>query len=181
VEDCSPSLVNDARRGQGSYSLIKTKYEASSICGMPPVTLDPDAVASRYASTNPCLLPAASDVPRTDCPSIRDCFFHFLEKQLQGQILESFVQTGPDWCMENGIYEFYMGATGDTVKARYSFVYVKEGDGWKIAHHHSSQIPEEAVPKAQAQQQSMPQQNDMMPQLTGNHMNQMTGGFMQFS
>ncbi|KAL3935971.1 MAG: hypothetical protein SGBAC_008612 [Bacillariaceae sp.] len=156
-------------------------------------TLDPDAVASRY-SKNPCLLPTVSDIPRCDYPSIRDYFVHFLEKSPQGQILESFVQTGPDWCMDNGIYEFYMGATGDTVKARYSFIYVKEGDEWKIAHHHSSQMPEEVEPKKKSMpQQNMPQQQQMangghyqqmnnggggMKQMNGGGMNQMNGGGM---
>jgi len=30
-----------------------------------------------------------------------------------------------------------MGATGDKVKARYTYVYVYEDNQWKIAHHHS--------------------------------------------
>lgn len=34
------------------------------------------------------------------------------------------------------------GATGSKVKARYSFVYVFEVSEWKIAHHHSSSMPE---------------------------------------
>merc|ERR1711966_443861 len=87
-------------------------------------TLDPDQVAARYSAA-PCLLPTVSDVPRTDYDS-----------------------SGPDWCMDDGIYEFKFGATGDIVKARYSFVYTRDGDSWKIAHHHSSQMPEEVVPKA---------------------------------
>ncbi|CAJ1946420.1 unnamed protein product [Cylindrotheca closterium] len=109
-------------------------------------TLNPDTVASRYSS-KPCLLPTVSDIPRTDFHSIKDYFVHFLEKKPHGTILESFVTTGPGWCMDNGIYEFSLQATGDTVKARYSFVYTKEGDDWKISHHHSSQMPEEIVPK----------------------------------
>jgi ketosteroid isomerase-like protein len=35
-----------------------------------------------------------------------------------------------------------MGADGSKVLARYSFVYVKENGEWKIAHHHSSAMPE---------------------------------------
>jgi hypothetical protein len=47
-----------------------------------------------------------------------------------------------DWCQDVGIYEFTMGATGDKVKGRYTFVYVWEDGQWKISHHHSSVMPE---------------------------------------
>ena len=110
-------------------------------------TLDPDTVAKRY-SKKPCLLPTVSDTPRDDYEKIRAYFVDFLQKKPQGKILESWVTSGPDWCMDDGIYEFTMGATGDVVKARYSFVYTLEDGEWKIAHHHSSQMPEEIVPKA---------------------------------
>ena len=36
-----------------------------------------------------------------------------------------------------------MGTTGDKVKGRYSYNYVKEDGIWKIQHHHSSVMPEE--------------------------------------
>ena len=49
---------------------------------------------------------------------------------------------GNNWCQDAGIYEFTMGATGDKVKGRYSFVYVWEDGEWKISHHHSSVMPE---------------------------------------
>ena len=35
-----------------------------------------------------------------------------------------------------------MGTTGDKVKGRYSYNYVKEDGQWKIQHHHSSVMPE---------------------------------------
>eukprot|EP00536_Pseudo-nitzschia_multiseries_P005234 jgi/Psemu1/238352/estExt_Genewise1.C_950080 len=112
-------------------------------------TLDPDQVAARYSSkTAPCLLPTVSDVPRTDYDSIKAYFVDFCQKKPQGEILESYVTVGHNWAMDDGIYEFTMGATGDKVKARYSFVYTFEDGDWKIAHHHSSQMPEEIVPKA---------------------------------
>lgn len=104
-------------------------------------TLDPDAVAKRYAKTS-VLLPTVSDTPRTDYDSIKSYFVDFLEKKPQGIILESNVIQGDDWCMDAGIYEFTMGATGDKVKARYTYVYTFEDDEWKIAHHHSSIMPE---------------------------------------
>lgn len=49
-----------------------------------------------------------------------------------------------------GIYEFTMGADGSKVKARYSFVYVNEDGEWKIAHHHSSLMPEAALEASSA-------------------------------
>merc|ERR1719310_261199 len=104
-------------------------------------TEDADTVAKRYAS-KAVLLPTVSDVPRTDYALIKDYFVGFLKKKPQGEILESNVTIGHNWCQDAGIYEFTMGATGDKVKGRYSFVYVWEDGQWKISHHHSSVMPE---------------------------------------
>ena len=104
-------------------------------------TLDPDAVAKRYA-TKSVLLPTVSGEPHTDYDGIKSYFVDFLQKKPQGVILESNVIQGDDWCMDAGIYEFTMGATGDVVKARYTYVYTYEDDEWKISHHHSSVMPE---------------------------------------
>jgi len=102
---------------------------------------DPDAVASRYAKGG-YLLPTVSDVPRDSYDLIKDYFVGFLKKKPQGEILESNVTVGHNWCQDAGIYEFTMGATGDKVKGRYTFVYVWEDGEWKIAQHHSSVMPE---------------------------------------
>merc|ERR1711920_683471 len=104
-------------------------------------TEDPDAVAKRY-SKDAVLLPTVSDVPRTDYDLIKDYFVGFLKKKPQGEILESNVTIGHNWAQDAGIYEFTMGATGDKVTGRYSFVYVYEDNQWKISHHHSSVMPE---------------------------------------
>lgn len=112
-------------------------------------TCDPDQVASRYSKkTAPCLLPTVSDTPRTDYDSIKSYFVDFCKKKPQGEILESYVTIGHDWAMDDGIYEFEMGTDGSKVKARYSFVYTYEDGEWNISHHHSSQMPEEIVPKS---------------------------------
>mmetsp|Transcript_14948 Transcript_14948/g.30578 ORF Transcript_14948/g.30578 Transcript_14948/m.30578 type:complete len:212 (-) Transcript_14948:262-897(-) len=112
-------------------------------------TGDSRLVASRYATkSGAVLLPTVSDVPRTDYDAIKAYFVDFCQKKPQGTILESYVTVGHNWAMDDGIYEFTMGATGDKVKARYSFVYTLEDGEWKIAHHHSSQMPEEVVAKA---------------------------------
>ncbi|EJK63742.1 hypothetical protein THAOC_15581 [Thalassiosira oceanica] len=104
-------------------------------------TEDPDAVAKRYSKEG-VLLPTVSDIPRTDYALIKDYFVGFLKKKPQGEILESHVTIGSNWCQDAGIYEFTMGATGDKVKGRYSFIYVWEDGEWKINHHHSSVMPE---------------------------------------
>merc|ERR1712176_430975 len=104
-------------------------------------TEDPDTVAKRYSKEG-VLLPTVSNVPRTDYALIKDYFTSFLKKKPQGEILESYVAIGDGQCSDMGIYEFTMGATGDKVKGRYSFNYVWEDNQWKIAHHHSSVMPE---------------------------------------
>lgn len=117
-------------------------------------TLDSDLVARRY-SNNAVLLPTVSDTPRTDYASIKNYFDNFLKLKPQGEILESHVLVGDNWCKDVGIYEFKMGTDGSKVKARYSFVYVFEDGEWKISHHHSSAMPEakigQKITKEQAQ------------------------------
>ncbi len=107
-------------------------------------TGDSRIVASRYTKS-PVLLPTVSDDPRTNHETVQDYFDAFLLKQPQGEILDGHISIGEGWASDTGIYEFTMGATGEKVKARYSFVYVKEDNIWKIQHHHSSVMPEEVA------------------------------------
>ncbi len=107
-------------------------------------TGDSSVVASRYTQS-PVLLATVSDTPRTDFDSVKDYFDSFLLKEPQGKIVQGFINIGEGWASDTGIYEFTMGATGDVVKARYSFVYVKEDGEYKIQHHHSSVMPEGIV------------------------------------
>lgn len=104
-------------------------------------TGDSRIVAARYAS-DAVLLPTVSDTPRTSPELIKDYFDSFLLKKPQGKILESFVRIGSGWAKDSGVYEFTMGATGERVKGRYSFIYTKDNGQWKILHHHSSVMPE---------------------------------------
>lgn len=110
-------------------------------------TLDSDCVAKRYAD-GAVLLPTVSDTPRTDYDSIKDYFDNFLKLKPQGKIIESYVSIGDGFATDKGIYEFTMRATGDVVRARYTYIYTKDEDGvWKIAHHHSSAMPEAGAKK----------------------------------
>ena len=67
-------------------------------------TEDPKQVAARYAKAG-VLLPTVSDVPRTDFASIEDYFVNFLKLKPQGEILDSHVTIGHNWCQDAGIYE----------------------------------------------------------------------------
>jgi uncharacterized protein (TIGR02246 family) len=94
------------------------------------------------------LLPTLSDVPRTDYDGLVDYFNDFLKKKPSGKILDGKVTVGDNWAMDGGIYEFFFAATNSTAKARYTYVYTPEADGeWRIAHHHSSQMPESITAK----------------------------------
>ena len=105
-------------------------------------TGDSRIVANRYTKS-PVLLPTVSDDPRTNFDTVKDYFDAFLLKQPQGEILQGNISIGNGWASDTGIYEFTMGATGDKVKARYTYLYVQEDGIWKIQHHHSSVMPEE--------------------------------------
>eukprot|EP00934_Nitzschia_sp_Nitz4_P001871 Nitzschia sp. Nitz4//scaffold66_size103028//11749//13233//NITZ4_004489-RA/size103028-snap-gene-0.134-mRNA-1//-1//CDS//3329556323//1871//frame0 len=110
-------------------------------------TLDSSAVAKCYAK-NAVLLPTVSNVLRADSAGIQDYFDHFLKLLPSGRILESHVNVGSDgtWAEDSGHYEFTLGKDGSKVQARYTFIYVKEGNEWKILHHHSSAFPEPKIP-----------------------------------
>jgi len=98
-------------------------------------------VAKRYAA-KPILLPTVSDTPRTDYDGLTDYFDAFLQKKPQGEIIDGKITIGDGWAMDAGVYDFTMGVDGSKVSARYSFVYVEENGYWRIAHHHSSVMPE---------------------------------------
>jgi len=108
-------------------------------------TGDASKVAALY-SKDAILLPTVSDKARTTPAEIEDYFSHFLKSQPQGVIHEGvIVADTPNWAKDAGIYEFTMGVSGAKVKGRYSFVYIFEDGEWKIAHHHSSVMPEKLM------------------------------------
>lgn len=87
------------------------------------------------------------DDSRTDFAGIEDYFVGFLKNEPTGEIIESNVMIGNNWAQDVGIYEFTMGATGQKVRGRYSFIYVFEDGEWMISHHHSSVMPESIITK----------------------------------
>merc|ERR1719273_144398 len=110
-------------------------------------TGDPAKVAARYAK-NAVLLPTVSDTPRTTKEGITNYFVDFLKKKPQGVVTHPNILIKDDICQDAGVYDFTMGFDGSKVTARYTFTYVYEDGEWKIAHHHSSAMPEGMIAAA---------------------------------
>jgi uncharacterized protein (TIGR02246 family) len=114
---------------------------------------DAKQVAARYSKQSAILLPTISDIPRMDQESLIEYYESFLQKKPQGKIIESVINIGQGWCEDCGVYQLTMGATGEKVLARYTFVYVLEDGEWTIAHHHSSPMPEPMLKQKEEQDQ----------------------------
>ena len=97
-------------------------------------------VAELYES-NGILLPTVSNKVRHNHKEIEDYFVHFLAKGPVGKIDEANVRIFGQLAINSGIYTFTF-ADGNTVTARFSFVYRWNGERWMIVEHHSSQMPE---------------------------------------
>ena len=108
-------------------------------------TRNPDRVTDLF-SRDAVLLATVSNTPRTDRAGIRDYFVTFLKNNPVGTINTSNVRPGCNMLTNVGTWTVQLtdAATGtkSDVKARYSFIYKYENGAWKIAHLHSSMMPE---------------------------------------
>ena len=102
---------------------------------------DPEKVADLYAERS-ILLPTLSNTPRLTRAEKVDYFRHFLEHRPSGEIVMRQISIGADIAVDTGLYTFHYATTGESVRARYSFTYGWDGDGWRIVSHHSSVMPE---------------------------------------
>jgi uncharacterized protein (TIGR02246 family) len=108
-------------------------------------TKDPAKVTALFAN-EAVLLPTVSNEPRTTPEGINNYFVKFLQGSPVGTINSSNVRLGCNMAARLGTWTVTMtdaksGVKSD-VKARYSFIYSYEGGEWKIAHLHSSMMPE---------------------------------------
>ena len=103
-------------------------------------TGDPKQVSALYAS-NAILLPTVSNQVRHNHAEIENYFVHFLAKGPKGVINESNIRTFGDVAINSGVYTFTF-ADGNSVQARFSYVYRWNGQQWQIIEHHSSAMPE---------------------------------------
>ncbi len=103
-------------------------------------TGDPKVVAGLY-EYNAILLPTVSNQVRHNHEEIEDYFVHFLAKEPVGSIDEANIRTFGDIAINSGVYTFTF-KDGQSVTARFTYVYRWNGQDWKIVEHHSSQLPE---------------------------------------
>ncbi|MDP6363656.1 MAG: SgcJ/EcaC family oxidoreductase [Candidatus Poseidoniia archaeon] len=102
---------------------------------------DPRRVASLYAE-DALLLGTFSAAERVGPGAILAYFEELLEAAVGVEIVSEQPFCGSEFASSCGLYNFILG--GKVVEARYSFVFVKEGNDWKIRSHHSSLVPESA-------------------------------------
>jgi uncharacterized protein (TIGR02246 family) len=108
-------------------------------------TKDPAKVTALFAD-DAVLLATVSNKPRLNHAEINDYFVGFLKNNPVGTIDTSNVRLGCNMATRLGTWTvtFTDAATGakTPVKARYSFIYAYDKGQWKIAHLHSSGMPE---------------------------------------
>jgi uncharacterized protein (TIGR02246 family) len=107
-------------------------------------TGDSAKVTALYAD-NGVLLPTVSNQVRDNHAEIKNYFDRFLKMKPQGKIDEQHIAILDDnTAVNSGIYTFTLHKDGrvKNVQARYTYVYEKIGDAWKIMVHHSSVMPE---------------------------------------
>jgi len=101
---------------------------------------DPKRVTELY-HRDAILLGTFSNKERVGHELILEYFENLLKSPVEVQIVSEhpFVES-PDCAINSGHYNFV--TNGKTINARFSFVYQKGNDGWKIVSHHSSVMPE---------------------------------------
>lgn len=103
----------------------------------------PATVAGMYTG-DASFLPTVSPEFKHGAAGAESYFEHFLAKDPVGIIVEDEVQKINDsTILHSGLYNFEVGPEDDrsVVEGRFTFLWIKEGDKWKIAHHHSSIKP----------------------------------------
>ena len=103
-------------------------------------TGEPKNVTALYES-NAILLPTISNQVRHNHEEIEDYFIQFLAKGPKGVINESNIRTFGNIAINSGIYTFTF-SDGNSVQARFTYVYRWNGQRWLIVEHHSSALPE---------------------------------------
>ena len=99
---------------------------------------DPKQVTKLY-DENGILLGTFSPKERVGHELILEYFESLLKSPVEVQIVSEHPHVYESTAVNSGHYNFV--TEGKTVNARFSFVYHKDDNGWKIVSHHSSVIP----------------------------------------
>ena len=102
-------------------------------------TNDPKQVVSLYHDDG-LLLGTFSDIERKGHDLILEYFENLLKSNVDVEIVTEHKHETESLVTNSGLYNFIVD--GKTVNARFSFVFIKIDDNWKILSHHSSVLPE---------------------------------------
>ena len=102
-------------------------------------TNDPTQVVHLYHDDG-LLLGTFSDKERIGRNMILEYFENLLKSKVDVEIITQHKHETESLVTNSGLYNFIVD--GKTVNARFSFVFIKINDDWKILSHHSSILPE---------------------------------------
>ena len=88
------------------------------------------------------LLGTFSDIERHGKKLILNYFENLLKSKIDVEIITQHEHKTDSIIVSSGFYNFKVD--DETIKARFSFVFVKTNESWKILSHHSSELPKAA-------------------------------------
>ena len=100
---------------------------------------DPKQVTSLYHGDG-ILLGTFSNKERVGHELILEYFENLLKSPVDVEIVSEHPHVLESAAVNSGLYNFV--TEGKSINARFSFVYQKDNDEWKIVSHHSSIMPE---------------------------------------
>ncbi len=100
---------------------------------------DPKQVTKLYHEAG-ILLGTFSPKERVGHYLILEYFESLLKSPVEVQVVSEHPLVFGSVAVNSGLYNFITDSK--TINARFSFVYSKNDDGWKIISHHSSVLPE---------------------------------------
>ena len=100
---------------------------------------DPKQVTNLYHDDG-ILLGTFSNKQRVGHDLILEYFENLLKSPVDVEIVSEHPHDFESAAVNSGLYNFV--TNGKTINARFSFVYNKDNDEWKIVSHHSSVMPE---------------------------------------
>ena len=100
---------------------------------------DPKQVTNLYHDDG-ILLGTFSNKERVGHELILEYFENLLKSPVDVEIVSEHPHDFESAAVNSGLYNFV--TNGKTINARFSFVYNKDNDEWKIISHHSSIMPE---------------------------------------